>query len=68
MARSPHRAIGVLELHAAVDMAVVQPAFVERGVWIRPFGELVYTMPPFIIEPDDLSRITAAMVQVVAAI
>jgi adenosylmethionine-8-amino-7-oxononanoate aminotransferase len=49
-------------------MAVVQPAFVERGVWIRPFGELIYTMPPFITEPEDLSRITEAMVQVVASI
>ncbi len=61
-------AIGVLELHAPVDMSVVQPAFVERGVWIRPFGELVYTMPPYITESQDLSRITGAMYQVVAAI
>jgi adenosylmethionine-8-amino-7-oxononanoate aminotransferase len=61
-------AIGVLELHAPVDMSVVQPAFVDRGVWIRPFGELVYTMPPYITEPQDLSRITDAMYQVVAAI
>ena len=61
-------AIGVLELHAPVDMSVVQPAFVDRGVWIRPFGELVYTMPPYITEPEDLSRITEAMVQVVKAI
>ena len=61
-------AIGVLELHAPVDMAVVQPAFVERGVWIRPFGELVYTMPPYVIAPDELSRVTQAMTEVVAAL
>ena len=55
-------AIGVVELHEPVDMAVIQPQFVEHGVWLRPFGRLVYTMPPYIIEPHDLSRITQAMV------
>ena len=61
-------AIGVVELHAPVDMGVVQPAFVERGVWIRPFGELVYTMPPYITEPEDVSRIVSAIHDVVSAI
>ena len=55
-------AIGVVELEAPVDMAAVQPAFVEAGVWIRPFGRLVYTMPPFVCEDADLDRITGAMV------
>jgi adenosylmethionine-8-amino-7-oxononanoate aminotransferase len=59
-------AIGVLELHAPVDMAVVQPAFVDRGVWIRPFGELVYTMPPYVTDREDISRITHAMHEVIA--
>jgi adenosylmethionine-8-amino-7-oxononanoate aminotransferase len=59
-------AIGVIELAQPVDMARVQPAFVERGVWLRPFGKLVYTMPPFVIDPAELSRITQAMVSVVA--
>jgi len=54
-------AIGVVELDAPVDMARVQPAFVERGVWIRPFGKLVYTMPPFTIGEEDLTRITDAI-------
>jgi len=58
-------AIGVVELEDPVDMRRVQPAFVERGVWLRPFGRLVYTMPPFVIEPGDLSRITLAMHEVV---
>lgn len=55
-------AIGVVELHKPVDMAVIQPQFVDHGVWLRPFGKLVYTMPPYIIEPAQLSRITTAMV------
>jgi adenosylmethionine---8-amino-7-oxononanoate aminotransferase len=59
-------AIGVVELHEPVDMRVVQPAFVERGVWIRPFGKLVYTMPPYIIDPAGLSQITNAIWDVVA--
>lgn len=59
-------AIGVVELKQPVDMARVQPAFVERGVWLRPFGKLVYTMPPYIIDPEDLSRITGAIVSVVS--
>jgi adenosylmethionine-8-amino-7-oxononanoate aminotransferase len=57
-------AIGVIELKQPVAMARVQPAFVERGVWLRPFGRLIYTMPPYIIAPDELSRIGAAMVEV----
>ncbi|MAG33265.1 MAG: adenosylmethionine--8-amino-7-oxononanoate transaminase [Deltaproteobacteria bacterium] len=61
-------AIGVVELEAPVDMSVVQPAFVERGVWIRPFGRLVYTMPPYVTEPADLSRITSAIGEVVSMI
>jgi adenosylmethionine-8-amino-7-oxononanoate aminotransferase len=59
-------AIGVVELHEPVDMAKVQKRFVEKGVWIRPFGRLVYTMPPYIIEPEDLSSITRAICEVVA--
>jgi adenosylmethionine-8-amino-7-oxononanoate aminotransferase len=54
-------AIGVVELREPVDMKVVQPAFVEQGVWIRPFGRLVYTMPPFVTEPADVSKITSAI-------
>jgi len=57
-------AIGVVELHQPVDMAVVQPQFVQQGVWLRPFGRLIYTMPPYTIEPDQLRRITEAIVTV----
>jgi adenosylmethionine-8-amino-7-oxononanoate aminotransferase len=58
-------AIGVVELREPVDMAVVQPAFVESGVWIRPFGRLVYTMPPYVTDAEDLSRIIDAIHDVV---
>ena len=54
-------AIGVLELHEPVDMRTVPLEFVKRGVWIRPFGKLVYIMPPYVISPADLSKLTAAM-------
>ncbi|MCK5479621.1 MAG: adenosylmethionine--8-amino-7-oxononanoate transaminase, partial [Gammaproteobacteria bacterium] len=47
-------AIGVVELERAVDLKQAQPLFVEQGVWVRPFGRLVYLMPPFIISESDL--------------
>ena len=56
-------AIGVIETRKPVDMAALQRFFVDQGVWIRPFGRLLYLMPPYIIEPDDLSRLTAALVR-----
>jgi adenosylmethionine-8-amino-7-oxononanoate aminotransferase len=58
-------AIGVVELDHVVDMAHMQRRFVEKGVWIRPFGKLVYTMPPYIIDTSHLARITGAMVDVI---
>ena len=61
-------AIGVVELTLAVDMRTVQPAFVERGVWIRPFGRLIYLMPPFVIDDEDLGVLTAAVVAVVRSL
>ena len=58
-------AIGVVELSQPVDMATVQPMFVERGVWVRPFGRLVYLMPPFVIDDTELARLTAGVADVV---
>ncbi|WP_116472750.1 adenosylmethionine--8-amino-7-oxononanoate transaminase [Zobellella maritima] len=58
-------AIGVIELHEPLDVAEVQKRLVELGVWIRPFGKLLYIMPPYIIQPDELSKLTRAMCQVV---
>jgi adenosylmethionine-8-amino-7-oxononanoate aminotransferase len=54
-------AIGVVELKRPVDMAEAQRYFVSRGVWVRPFGTLVYVMPPYVMESDDLATVCAAM-------
>lgn len=54
-------AIGVVELWAPVDMKKVVPRLVDLGVWLRPFGRLLYTMPPYIIRQEQLARITRAM-------
>ncbi len=61
-------AIAAVELHHPVDMATVQPQFVDRGVWLRPFGRLLYTMPPYIVQSDELSAITSAIYGVAAAL
>ena len=54
-------AIGVVEARNPVDVATAQQAFVEAGVWIRPFGKLVYLMPPYTIAPDELTQLTRAV-------
>lgn len=60
-------AIGVIELQQPVDMALIQSACVEQGIWIRPFGRLLYIMPPYIMSDADLDLLTAAMVTVLAS-
>jgi len=45
-----------------VDVAAVTRAAVERGMWLRPFRDLIYTMPPYVSEEDDLASVTAAVV------
>lgn len=53
--------IGVVEMNQPIDVARMQRFFVDQGVWIRPFGRLLYVMPPYIIRDEDLDRLTAAM-------
>jgi adenosylmethionine-8-amino-7-oxononanoate aminotransferase len=55
-------AIGVVQLDHEVNIAAATAAAVERGVWLRPFRDLIYTMPPYAIDEEDLARVTGALV------
>jgi adenosylmethionine-8-amino-7-oxononanoate aminotransferase len=57
-------AIGVVECKSPVNVATLQKAFVQQGVWIRPFGKLVYIMPPYIIDQQQLTQLTQAIYNV----
>ena len=61
-------AIGVIEMKQPIDISILQPQFVELGVWIRPFNHLIYLMPPYIIDSSDLSLLTQAIKTVIATI
>ncbi|MEE9342891.1 MAG: adenosylmethionine--8-amino-7-oxononanoate transaminase, partial [Gammaproteobacteria bacterium] len=61
-------AIGVVEMKHPVDMEIIQPLFVNAGVWVRPFGRLIYLMPPYLIEADDLTVLTTAVRDVISKI
>ena len=57
--------IGVIELKQPVNMAAIQKKLVDRGVWVRPFGKLVYTIPPYVIGDEDIATLTASLVDAV---
>jgi adenosylmethionine---8-amino-7-oxononanoate aminotransferase len=57
-------AIGVIECDEPVDLAIATPAALDNGVWLRPFRNLIYAMPPYICGPDQIAQITSAMVEV----
>ena len=59
-------AIGVVEMKKPVDMSRITREFVEAGVWVRPFGRLVYLMPAYVISDDDLQQLCSAVVGVVS--
>jgi len=61
-------AIGVIETHEPVDVAKIQAFFVERGVWIRPFGTRVYVMPPYVISSGEVEKLCGAMVAWVGSV
>jgi adenosylmethionine-8-amino-7-oxononanoate aminotransferase len=61
-------AIGVIETSIPIDQEKVQRIAMDHGVWLRPFRDLIYTMPPYITGPDDLTRITSAMVAAAQAL
>jgi adenosylmethionine-8-amino-7-oxononanoate aminotransferase len=54
-------AIGVIELEQAVNMPRIQQAFVDAGCWVRPFGKLVYLMPPYVIDDHSLQHLMNTM-------
>ena len=61
-------AIGVVELHEPANVAELQPQFVDLGIWVRPFGKLVYLMPPFIINEHELRLLTLGVKTVLSTL
>ncbi len=61
-------AIGVIEMDRPVDLRVATAAALDRGIWLRPFRNLVYAMPPYICTPDEIEQISSAMVAVARAL
>jgi adenosylmethionine---8-amino-7-oxononanoate aminotransferase len=56
-------AIGAVQMDSPIDAVGLRARFVEKGCWIKPFGDVIYLTPPFVIEPNDLSKLTQAIVE-----
>jgi len=54
-------AIGVVEMKESIDVEKTQSRLIENGVWLRPFGKLLYTMPPFVSSSSDIQKIISAI-------
>ncbi|STZ43467.1 adenosylmethionine-8-amino-7-oxononanoate aminotransferase [Mycolicibacterium gilvum] len=61
-------AIGVIELDGTVDLGIATPVAIDHGVWLRPFRNLIYVMPPYICTPAEIATITSAMIEVARAL
>ncbi|MDD7805770.1 MAG: adenosylmethionine--8-amino-7-oxononanoate transaminase [Endozoicomonas sp. (ex Botrylloides leachii)] len=61
-------AIGVVEMTTPVVMAEIQPEFVKRGIWVRPYGKLIYLMPPYIINDDELKQLCSGIIDVISSL
>jgi len=59
-------AIGVVQVTEAVDLGTIQKLLVDEGVWVRPFGKLVYVMPPYVMSPQDLALLCQGMLKALA--
>lgn len=60
--------LGVIELKQAIDLNKVQPMLVSKGIWLRPFGKLLYTIPPYVISDEQIEMLGKAMTEVSAQI
>ena len=57
--------IGVVQMEAGVDVYSLRPKFIEQGVWVRPFGDIIYLTPAFTVTGDELAQLTQSITTVI---